>query len=89
MTPNKPLFNILLYLFICGLFISFCGCASSERRKFITHISSWEELTNPVWQLEDTLITDVDAIYDQGVWYLFYSAMYEDIVPVFIRALWR
>jgi hypothetical protein len=78
MTQAKPLFIVLIYITFCGLLFSFASCASRKTTKSAEHISNWNELTNPVLQLEDTLITQADAIYDQGVWYLFYAATYED-----------
>lgn len=78
MTQDRPWYALLIFISLSSYLVWISGCTAPPRTKTIQHIEAWEELTNPILKLSDSRITDIDAIYDRGVWYLFYSVAYED-----------
>lgn len=78
MRTQKPLISILFYAFSVGLCLLAAACAAPPVKKTVQHISNWNQLSNPVLSIQNEQVTDVDAIYDKGTWYLFYSVLYED-----------
>ena len=78
MSPNKSLFSLPGCVIICSFLLFVTACSTPKRTRNIAYISNWDELTNPVFQLNDEHITNIDAVYERGTWFLFYSAIYED-----------
>jgi hypothetical protein len=78
MKPIKQVIVFLIYLVSCCSFFIYTGCISRQHSSPFQFISNWDELTNPIFELNDAQITAVDALYDRGTWFLFYSILYQD-----------
>ena len=53
MSPKKTLFSLPICVVICSFLLLITACTTPKSTRSIAHINNWDELTNPVIQLNE------------------------------------